>query len=100
MAARSAVSGTMQLPQRALQRLDFALVINFLALGQLEGFQHFLHLIQRLLQLLDNAGDLLDGLADRRGFRRSGFGPAFGFGFARARRRLQRFLRPGWERLG
>lgn len=59
----------MQLPERTLQRLDFALVINLLSLGQLERFQHDFHFIECAFQLLDDLCHLLDRLADRRGAR-------------------------------
>jgi hypothetical protein len=50
----------MQLPQRSLQRFDFALVINFLTLGQFQSFQNFFHLIERMSQLINDFIHLLD----------------------------------------
>lgn len=59
-------AGPMQLAERALQRFDLALVINFLALGQFKRFQHFLHVAQRVFQFFDHAIHLLNGASDGR----------------------------------
>ena len=56
----------MQLPEGALQRLDFSFVLDFLPLNQLQGFQYFFHFVEHMLQLFDDFGDLLDGFAERR----------------------------------
>jgi hypothetical protein len=63
----------VQLPQRALETLNLALIIDLLPLGEFERFEHFLHLIERVLEFLDDSVHLLDGVADRRRLMR-GFG--------------------------
>lgn len=60
------LAGAMKLAQRALEALNLALVIDLLALGQFQGFQHFFHLFERMFQFLDDAIDLLNGIGDRR----------------------------------
>jgi hypothetical protein len=50
----------MQLPEGALQRLDFSFVRDFLPLNQFQGFEHVFHFVEHVLQLLDDFGDLLD----------------------------------------
>jgi hypothetical protein len=57
---------TMQLAQGTLEALNLALVVNLLTLGKLERLEHFLHLFQRMLQLLDDAVDLFNRVSDRR----------------------------------
>jgi hypothetical protein len=64
MPLTTAMTGSMQLAKLPLQRLDFAFVIDLLALGHLECFQHHLHFLQRLFQVFDDVSDLLDGAAD------------------------------------
>ena len=50
--------------QRAAQRFKLALVGELLVLGQLHQPQHFHHLLQRLLQGLDDLPDFFNSLAD------------------------------------
>ena len=60
----------MNFAQRLAQRLNFALVSEFLALGQFDEFEHFLHLVERLFERFDNLRHFFNRLADggRRGF--------------------------------
>lgn len=87
MAAMS-TTGMMlaQLAQGAMQRFNFPLVIDFLPLGQFEGFEDFFHFTQNMLQLFNDFGDLLNGGGDTRslelahGFRlRTALGPWLAF---------------------
>ena len=55
----------MQLTKRSLKRVNFALVVDLLALRQLERLQHQLHFFQGSLQFFDHPVDLVDRLADR-----------------------------------
>jgi hypothetical protein len=64
--------GAMQLAEGPLQRLDFPFVIDLLALGEFERFQHQLHLLERAPQFFDDLTHLIDSLADR-GSRLTGF---------------------------
>ena len=89
--------GAMQLAERPLERLDFALVINLLAFCQLECFKNLFHLGNGCLELLDNGGDLFDCLADsrpsrcgldRRWYRLGGWGWGLSFVCRIGRRRL------------
>ncbi len=65
----------MNIVQRAAQRFNFPLVSEFLALGQFDEFEHFLHLVERLFERFDNLRHLFNRLTD--GGRRS-FGFSFG----------------------
>jgi hypothetical protein len=47
--------------QRMAQRFKLAFVGEFLVLGQLNQPQHFHHLLQRLLQGLDDLPDISNG---------------------------------------
>jgi hypothetical protein len=55
---------TMQVPQRALEILNLAFVIDLLPLGKFESFEHFLHFIQRMFQFLDDTVDLFDRIGN------------------------------------
>ena len=54
----------MQLPQGATKSLDFAFVSEFLALGELDEFQNFFHLIHGTLEGFDDLHYLVDCLTD------------------------------------
>ena len=54
----------MQLPERALEGFDFALVIDLLPFRQLQGFEDFLHFIERAFQFVDDVVHLFDRPAD------------------------------------
>lgn len=69
--------------QRPAQRFNFPLVGEFLALGQFDKFEHFLHLIERLFERFDNLRHFFNRLTD--GGRR-GFGFSFGQGRRLGRR--------------
>jgi len=74
-----AFARTVQVPQRALQILNLALIIDLLPLGQFQRFQHFLHLIERMFQLVDDPVHLVDGIRDRgRAMRRFGLARLLG----------------------
>jgi hypothetical protein len=62
----------LKLPQSPQQGFNFAFVSEFLALGQFNQFQNFLHLLQSLLQRFDNPHDLVDCLTDGRAIRPGG----------------------------
>lgn len=78
--------------QTAAQGFNFLLVGNLLPLGQFEGLQHFVHILERGAERGNNAGDLFNGLlnrhrpgrgarAGRRGSRHTGRRRAFRTGF-------------------
>ena len=46
LVSRLVFSRSVQIPERALQILNLAFVINLLSLGKFQGFQHFLHFIE------------------------------------------------------
>ncbi len=77
----------MDFAQRLAQRLDFAFVSEFLALGQFDEFEDFFHLVECLFQRLDNSGHFFNRLAD-------GGGRGFDFSFGKCRRVGR------WTRLG
>ena len=60
--------------ERAAEFVDLALVSDFLALGNLDEFQHFVEHVNHVLQRLGNFGGMRDGLADGRGFCRTKIG--------------------------
>ena len=60
------VARTMQMPQSTLKALNLALVVDLLSLRQFQGFEHFFHFVQRVLQFLDDPVYLLNGIGDRR----------------------------------
>ena len=67
--------------ERAAQLVNLALVGELLALGDLDEFQHFVELVNHLLERLGNLGGVRDGLADGRGFGGAeigGFDPRLG----------------------
>jgi len=76
----------MQLPKRALQRLNFAFVFNLLSLGQLKSFQHFLHLIESVLQFINDLGNLFNGPGDSGTFWSCGDGAMTSLNFRVAER--------------
>jgi hypothetical protein len=59
-------AGPMELAQRALEILNLALVVDLLALGQFQRFQHLFHFFKRMFQFLNDAVDLVNGLGNRR----------------------------------
>jgi hypothetical protein len=69
----------MQVPQRALEILNLALVVDFLSLSQFQRLQHFLHLVEGMLQFIDDSVDLIDRVRDR-GSTMLGFALARPFG--------------------
>jgi hypothetical protein len=62
----SSLAGVVELAQGATEGLDLVFVGILLALGQLEGLEHFLHLVECLAQGLEGLIDLLDGPLDGR----------------------------------
>jgi hypothetical protein len=69
-----AFAGTVvQLPQGALEVLDFALVFDFLPFGQFQCLEHFFHFVEGVLEFVNDTVHLLDGAGDGGRFR-SGFG--------------------------
>jgi len=58
----------IKLAQCALKVLNLALVIDLLALGKFQRFQHFFHLFERMFQFLNDAIDLINGLGNCRLF--------------------------------
>lgn len=54
----------MQVSQGSLKTLDFPLVVNLLALGQFQGFEHLFHFVEGVLEFLNYPIYLLDGIAD------------------------------------
>lgn len=54
----------LEAAQLLSQRLDVAFIGRLLALGFLEDLEHFIHLIERLLQGGDDFHHIVDGLAD------------------------------------
>lgn len=88
-----------QLAQGAMQRFNFPLVIDFLPLGQFEGFEDFFHLTENMLQLFNDLGDLLNGGGDTRGLElahgfglRSALGPWLAFRLLRSTLAIGSFL--------
>ena len=66
---RAALWWPVQLPQAAAQGFDFLLIGRLLPLGQFEGFQHFLHVVQGAAERLDDVVDLFDRFLDSHGLR-------------------------------
>jgi hypothetical protein len=66
----------MNSAQRAPQRFNFPFVGDFLALGHFDQFEHFLHLVERLLEHFNNPRHFFSCPAD-------GGSWSFGFGFGR-----------------
>ena len=56
----------MNSSQRLTQRLDFTFVGQFLALGQFDEFEHFLHLVERLFERFDDLRHFFNRLTDGR----------------------------------
>ncbi|HWD91456.1 MAG TPA: hypothetical protein VG938_03820 [Verrucomicrobiae bacterium] len=71
--SRLTLAWAMHLAQRSLEILNLALIIDLLPFGEFERFEHFLHLIERVFEFLDDSVHLLDGVSDggslMRGFR-------------------------------
>ena len=59
------------MPQGAPQRLDLLFVRALLPLGQLQGLQHFVHVIQRVSQRVADLVNFFNRLLNRRRRRRS-----------------------------
>ena len=57
-----ALSGPMQLAQTTAQGFDFLLVSILLPLGQFQGLEHSLHVVQRASEFIDDLVNLFDGL--------------------------------------
>ena len=82
MMARFILARTVDPAEGALQILDFALVINLLALGQFQSFQDVVHFFERVFQVGDDLIDLLDGPGDGRDLgARLALGQGFGLRF-------------------
>jgi hypothetical protein len=64
----AAVAGAAHLPERAFERFDLAFVVDFLSLGEFEGFQDQFHFVERVFQFFDDLVDLFDGAGDGRDF--------------------------------
>jgi len=60
----SFTSRLMNSAQRLTQRINFPLVSELLALGQFDELEHFLHLVERLFQRLNNLRHFFNRLAD------------------------------------
>ena len=78
----STFAGPVQLAQAAAQGFNFLFVGNILPLGQFEGFQNFLHVVERASECLDDVVDLFDGFLDShwlRGSRLANLWSAIGF---------------------
>ncbi len=85
------IARSVQPAQGALQRLDLALIVDFLPFGQFQGFQDVVHLFERVFQFRDDLVDLFDGLGD--GWN---FGSAFTLGQGLARRLFPQLLAFGF----
>jgi len=88
-----AVAWTLEMPQRTPERLNFLFVGVFLALSELQGLEHFFHVVESLSQRVDDLVDFIDRLLN--GSRRCGL--TWPNGFGRRGRLVNRF---GWRRLG
>ena len=66
MVAPAAIPGPVQLMERTAQRFDFVLILNFLPLGELQRFEHFVHLIQHAFEFGNHDVDFFNGFAHRR----------------------------------
>ena len=91
MPGRSGRSGPAQPPQRLLQGIDLPFIVDLLPLRQLEGFQHFLHLVERLFERFDNLRHFFNRPGD-------GGGRGFNFSFGQCRRAGRRTRRGNWFR--
>jgi len=60
--------------KRAAKFINLALVGQFLALGDLDQFKHFVEMIDHLLERLGDFRGVRNGLADGRGFGRTKIG--------------------------
>jgi hypothetical protein len=58
---------TVQLAQGAPKLFDFLFISELLTLGQFQGFEHFLHSVQRFAEGLNDTIYILNGLLN--GFR-------------------------------
>jgi hypothetical protein len=68
-------------PEGAAKFFNFALVSELLTVGNLDEFEHFIKLVNHLLERLGNLSGMLHGLADGRGFggtKIGGFDPRLG----------------------
>lgn len=57
-------TGQLDAAQGAAERLDFALVVVFLMLGQFDEFQDLFHLLKRLLEGFHDMADFIGGFAN------------------------------------
>ena len=71
---RPALPRALQLTQGPPQRFDFLIVHALLALGQLQTFQHFVHVIECFPERVDDLVNLFDRLLNRRRRRRTPLG--------------------------
>jgi hypothetical protein len=62
----STFAGPVQLPQAAAKRFDLLLAGVLLPLGQFQGLQHFLHVVKRAAERLDDVVDRFDRLLNGR----------------------------------
>jgi hypothetical protein len=61
-------AGPMELTQCALEVLNLALVVDLLAFGQFQRFQHLFHFLEGMFQFLNDTVDLINSLGNRRLF--------------------------------
>ena len=88
----AAISGPVELAQTPAKGFDLLLVRGLLPLGQLEGFQHRVHIVQRGAERLNDMVDLFDGLRNGHwslGLRLAGWW----------RESFPRLAHPGWGSL-
>lgn len=57
-------AGQLDAAQGAAERIDFALVVEFLMLGQFDEFQDLFHLLKRLLEGFHDVADFIGGFAN------------------------------------
>jgi hypothetical protein len=88
---RRLAAGRLDAAERAAEFVKLALVGELLALGDLDEFQHFVELVNHLLERLGNFRGVRDGLADGRGFGGTKIG---GLGPLALARRLRSAVRP------
>lgn len=62
MPVAAPIAWTLNLAQRSAERVNFPLISIFLALGQFECFQQFLHVIQSALEIVHDAIYIVDCL--------------------------------------
>jgi hypothetical protein len=101
----AAFPGPVQLAQAAAKCFNLLFVRVLLALGQFQGLEHCLHVVQRASERLDDLSNLFDCLLNGHWGRgsqvapwRQGSLPLGGDGFRNGLNRLSRFFR-GWRQL-